>query len=160
MEIQITQEQVDAAIETIVRRELDSLTLYDSWGDGGYVDLNDYIRQHTKSYIKKYLEDKFGKMVDDEIAEVARMETMAAFLQEPVRISDGWHISEYDSWTSFLLKRIHEKSLNDWNVNKRISEAIKKKVDELWSACAKKARQDALAAFQDGLERAVPESVG
>ena len=160
MEIQITQEQVDEVIESIVRKELNSLTMYDSWGDERYISLNDYIRQHTKSCIEKYLEEKFGKMVDDEIAEIARMETMAAFLQKPVKISDGWHTSEYDSWTSFLLKRIHEKSLNDWNVNKKINDAIKKKVDELWSACAKKARQDALAAFQDELESAVPESVG
>lgn len=160
MEIQITQEQVDAVVEAIVRKELDNLTMYDSWGDERYISLNEYVRQRAASFIDKYLEEKFGKLVDDEVAEIARMETMAAFLQKPVKISDGWHTSEYDSWTSFLLKRIHEKSLNDWNVNKRINDAIKKKVDELWSACAKKARQDALAAFQDELERAVPESVG
>ena len=153
MEIQITQEQVDAAIEAVVRKELDNLEVYD-----GYYDeyckkpLHDYITYKVNLTVEKYLKEKFADMIDDEVAQVARMEAMAAFLAKPVKITDGYRKAEYDSWSSYLLKQIHEHSLSDWNVNKMIRDEIDKRVKQLWSECESKARAVAVSMFNDGIE--------
>lgn len=153
MEIQITQEQVDAAIESIVRKELDSLEVFDYYSDDYKAkSLHEYVSYKTKLAIDKYLEEKFDAMIDDEVAEAARMEAMAAFLAKPVTISDGYRKSEYDSWSSYLLKRIHEHSLSDWNVNRKIRDEIDKRVSQLWKECESKARAVAVAAFDEGIE--------
>lgn len=154
MKIQITQEQVDAAIETVVRKELEGAEIWD-WGEDAYVSksLHNYVVEKTQTAIDKYLEEKFGALIDDEIAEVARMEAMAAFLAKPVKITDGYRKTEYDSWSSYLLKRIHEHSLSDWNVNRMIRDEIDKRVNQLWAECESKARAIAVASFSDGIEK-------
>lgn len=153
MEIQITQEQVDAAIEEVVRKELESAEIYD-WDEDAYVtkSLHNYVVTKAQAAIDEHLERKFDAIIDDEVAEVARMEAMAAFLAKPVKITDGYRKSEYDSWSSYLLKRIHEHSLSDWNVNRKIREEIDKRVSQLWEECESKARAVAVAAFSDGIE--------
>lgn len=154
MEIQVTQEQVDAVIESIVRKELDSLEVYD-----GYYDdyrkrpLGEYLKRKVKSIVEEYLKKKIDALVDDEVAEVARMEAVAAFLAKPVTITDGYRKAEYESWSSYLLKRIHEHSLSDWNVNRMIRDEIDKRVKQLWAECESKARAVAVAAFSDGIEK-------
>lgn len=153
MEIQITQEQVDAAIEAVVRKELESAEIYD-WDEDAYVtkSLHNYVVTKAQNAIDEYLEKKFDALIDDEVAEVARMEAMAAFLAKPVTITDGYRKSEYGSWSSYLLKRIHEHSLSDWNVNRMIRDEIDKRVNQLWTNCESKARAVAVAAFSDGIE--------
>ena len=154
MEIQITQEQVDAVVESIVRKELDNLEVYD-----GYYDdyrrkpLCEYLEYKTKMIAQKYLEDKIDALVDDEIAEIARMEAVASFLSKPVKITDGYRESEYDSWSSYLLKRIHEHSLSSWKVNRLIREEVDRRVKQLWDECESKARAVAVAAFDDGINK-------
>lgn len=154
MEIQITQEQVDAAIEAVVRKELESAEIYD-WYEDVYVtkSLHDYVEAKAQKAINEYLEKKFDALIDDEVAEAARMEAMAAFLAKPVKITDGYRQSEYDSWSSYLLKRIHEHSLSDWNVNRKIREEIDKRVNQLWAECESKARAVAVASFSEGIEK-------
>ena len=153
MEIQVTQEQVDAVIESIVRKELDNLEVYD-----GYYDeyrrkpIGEYLEHKVESMVEKYLEEKLDTIVDTEVAEVARMEAVAAFLAKPVTITDGYRKAEYDSWSSYLLKRIHEHSLSDWNVNRMIRDEIDKRVNQLWKECESKARAVAVAAFSEGIE--------
>ena len=153
MEIQITQEQVDAVVESIVRKELDKLEVYDSyWGEYCNKSLDGYLECKVKSIVEEYLKKKIDNLVDTEVAEVARMEAVATFLAKPVTITDGYRKAEYDSWSSYLLKRIHEHSLSDWNVNRMIREEIDKRVKQLWSECESKARAVAVAAFNDGIE--------
>lgn len=153
MEIQVTQEQVDAVIEAIVRKELDSLEVYD-----GYYDeyrrkpLGEYLEHKVESIVEEYLKGKLDDLVDTEVAEVARMEAVAAFLAKPVTITDGYRKTEYDSWSSYLLKQIHEHSLSDWNVNRTIREEIDRRVNQLWAECESKARAVAVAAFSEGIE--------
>ena len=153
MEIQVTQEQVDAVIESIVRKELDNLEVYD-----GYYEeyrkkpLGEYLERKVKSIVEEYLKEKLDAIVDTEVAEAARMEAVAAFLAKPVTISDGYRKAEYDSWSSYLLQRIHEHSLSDWNVNRMIRDEIDKRVNQLWKECESKARAVAVAAFSDGIE--------
>ena len=153
MELKITQEQVDAAIEAVVRNELESAEIYD-WDEDAYVtkSLHNYVVTKAQNAIDEYLEKKFDALIDDEVAEAARMEAMAAFLAKPVKITDGYRKSEYDSWSSYLLKRIHEHSLSDWNVNRMIRDEIDKRVNQLWTNCESKARAVAVAAFSDGIE--------
>lgn len=153
MEIQVTQEQVDAVIESIVRKELNSLEVY----DGFYEEyrkkpLGEYIERKVNSMVEDYLKKKIDNLVDTEVAEAARMEAVAAFLAKPVTITDGYRKAEYDSWSSYLLKRIHEHSLSDWNVNRMIRDEIDKRVEQLWAECESKARAVAVAAFSDGIE--------
>ena len=59
MEIQVTQEQVDAVIESIVRKELDNLKTYDSCYDE-YCrrPLDEYLECKVKSIVEKYLKEK------------------------------------------------------------------------------------------------------
>lgn len=153
MEIQITQEQVDAVIESIVRKELNSFEVYDSYHDKFCKrPLGEYLESRVKSMVEKYLKEKIDNLVDTEVAEAARMEAVAAFLAKPVTITDGYRKAEYDSWSSYLLKQIHEHSLSDWNVNKMIREEIDKRVKQLWAECESKARAVAVAAFNDGIE--------
>ena len=153
MEIQVTQEQVDAVIESIVRKELDSLEVYDSyWDEYGKKPLDRYIEIKVKSIVEEYLKEKIDNLVDTEVAEVTRMEAVAAFLAEPVTITDGYRKSEYDSWSSYLLKRIHEHSLSNWNIRSTIREEIDKRVNQLWEECESKARAVAVAAFSEGIE--------
>ena len=154
MEIQITQEQVDAAIEAVVREELESTVISDWYGDE-YVtkSLHNYVEAKAQKAINEYLEKKFDALIDDEVAEVARMEAMAAFLSKPVKITDGYRQSEYDSWSSYLLKRIHEHSLSDWNVNRMIRDEIDRRVKQLWDECESKARAVAVASFNEGIEK-------
>lgn len=153
MEIQVTQEQVDAVIESIVRKELDSLEVYD-----GYYDefrkrpLSEYLERKVKSIVEDYLKKKIDNLVDTEVAEVARMEAVAAFLAKPVKITDGYREAEYDSWSSYLLKRIHEHSLSNWNVNRMIRDEIEKRLKQVWAECESKARAVAVAAFSEGIE--------
>ena len=153
MEIQITQEQVDAVVESIVRKELDNLKTYDSCYDE-YCrrPLDEYLECKVKSMVEKYLKEKIDNLVDTEVAEVARMEAVATFLAKPVTITDGYRKAEYDSWSSYLLKRIHEHSLSDWNVNRMIRDEIDKRVNQLWAECESKARAVAVAAFGEGIE--------
>ena len=154
MEIQITQEQVDAVIESIVRKELDNLEVY----DGFYEEyckkpLGKYLEYKVESVVEKYLKEKIDAIVDTEVAEVARMEAVAEFLAKPVKITDGYRQSEYDSWSSYLLERIHEHSLSDWNVNRKIREEIDRRVSLLWAECESKARAVAVASFSEGIEK-------
>lgn len=153
MEIQVTQEQVDAVIESIVRRELDNLEVYDDYYDEyRRKPLGEYLERKVKSIVEEYLKGKLDTIVDTEVAEVARMEAVAAFLAKPVTITDGYRKAEYDSWSSYLLKRIHEHSLSDWNVNRMIRDEIDKRVNQLWAECESKARAVAVAAFGEGIE--------
>lgn len=154
MEIQITQEQVDAAVEAVVRKELESAEVYD-WYAEEYTckSLHDYVVHKAQNAIDEYLKERFDALIDDEVAEVARMEAMAAFLSKPVTITDGYRKAEYESWSSYLLKRIHEHSLSDWNVNRMIRDEIDKRVKQLWSDCESKARAVAVAAFNEGIEK-------
>ena len=153
MEIQVTQEQVDAVIESIVRKELDNLEVYDDYYDEyRKKPLGKYLERKVESIVEQYLEKKLDNLVDTEVAEVARMEAVAAFLAKPVTITDGYRKAEYDSWSSYLLKRIHEHSLSDWNVNRMIRDEIDKRVKHLWAECESKARAVAVAAFSDGIE--------
>ena len=153
MEIQVTQEQVDVVVESIVRKELDSFEVYDSYHDDFCKrPLGEYLESRVKSMVEKYLKEKIDNLVDTEVAEVARMEAVAAFLAKPVTITDGYRKAEYDSWSSYLLKRIHEHSLSDWNVNRMIRDEIDKRVKHLWEECESKARAVAVAAFNDGIE--------
>jgi hypothetical protein len=154
MEIQITQEQVDAAIEAVVRKELESAEIYD-WDRDAYVtkSLHNYVVDKAQAAIDRYIEKKFDALIDDEVAEVARMEAMAAFLSKPVKITDGYRQSEYDSWSSYLLERIHEHSLSDWNVNRKIRDEIDRRVSRLWAECESKARAVAVASFSEGIEK-------
>ena len=99
-----------------------------------------------------YLKEKIDTLVDTEVAEVARMEAVAAFLAKPVTITDGYRKAEYDSWSSYLLKRIHERSLSDWNVNRMIRDEVDKRVKRIWEECESKARAVAVAAFSEGIE--------
>lgn len=153
MEIQVTQEQVDAVIESIVRKELDSLEVYDDYYEGyRKKPLGEYLERKVNSIVEEYLEKKLDTIVDTEVAEAARMEAVAAFLAKPVTITDGYRKAEYDSWSSYLLKRIHEHSLSDWNVNRMIRDEIDKRVKQLWAECESKARAVAVAAFSEGIE--------
>lgn len=158
MEIQVTQEQVDAVVESIVRKELNNFEVYD-----GYYDeyrkrtLNEYLECKVKSMVENYLKEKIDNLVDTEVAEVARMEAVAAFLAKPVKITDGYREAVYDSWSSYLLKRIHEHSLSSWNVNRMIRDEIDKRVRQLWEECESKARAVAVAAFNDGIENLFSE---
>ncbi len=153
MEIQVTQEQVDAVIESIVRKELDSLKVYDDYYEGYRKEpLGEYLEHRVESIVEEYLKEKLDTIIDTEVAEVARMEAVAAFLAKPVKITDGYRKAEYDSWSSYLLKRIHEHSLSDWNVNRMIRDEIDKRVKQLWTECESKARAVAVAAFNDGIE--------
>jgi len=153
MEIQVTQEQVDAVIESIVRKELDNLEVYDDYYDEyRRKPLGEYLERKVKSIVEEYLKGKLDTIVDTEVAEVARMEAVAAFLAKPVTITDGYRKAEYDSWSSYLLKRIHEHSLSDWNVNRMIRDEIDKRVNQLWAECESKARAVAVAAFGEGIE--------
>lgn len=153
MEIQITQEQVDAVVESIVRKELDNFEVYDSYyNEFCKRPLNEYLECKVKSMVEKYLKEKIDNLVDTEVAEVARMEAVAAFLAKPVKITDGYREAEYDSWSSYLLKRIHERSLSSWNVNRMIRDEIDKRVKQLWDECESKARAVAVATFNDGIE--------
>lgn len=153
MEIQVTQEQVDAIVESAVRKELNSLEIYDSYYDEFCKrPLGEYIESRVKSIVEKYLKEKIDNLVDTEVAEVARMEAVAAFLAKPVTITDGYRKAEYESWSSYLLKRIHEHSLSDWNVNRMIRDEIDKRVKQLWAECESKARAVAVAAFSEGIE--------
>ena len=154
MEIQVTQEQVDAVIESIVRKELDNLEVYDDYYEGYRKEpLCKYLEYKVKSIVEEYLKKKLDTIVDSEVAEAARMEAVAAFLAKPVTITDGYRKAEYDSWPSYLLKRIHEHSLSDWNVNRMIRDEIDKRVNQLWKECESKARAVAVAAFSDGIEK-------
>lgn len=153
MEIQVTQEQVDAVIESIVRKELDSLEVYDDYYDEFCKrPLGEYLERKVKYIVEEYLKEKLDAIVDTEVAEAARKEAVAAFLAKPVTITDGYRKAEYDSWSSYLLKRIHEHSLSDWNVNRMIRDEIDKRVNQLWKECESKARAVAVAAFSDGIE--------
>lgn len=153
MEIQVTQEQVDAVIESIVRKELDNLEVYDDYYEGfRKKPLVEYLEYKVKSIVEEYLKKKLDTIVDTEVAEAARMEAVAAFLAKPVTISDGYRKAEYDSWSSYLLQRIHEHSLSDWNVNRMIRDEIDKRVNQLWKECESKARAVAVAAFSDDIE--------
>ena len=154
MEIQVTQEQVDAVIESIVRKELDNLEVYDDYYEGYRKEpLCKYLEYKVKSIVEEYLKKKLDTIVDSEVAEAARMEAVAAFLAKPVTITDGYRKAEYDSWPSYLLKRIHEHSLSDWNVNRMIRDEIDKRVNQLWKECESKARAVAVASFSEGIER-------
>lgn len=154
MEIQVTQEQVDAVIESIVRKELDNLEVYDDYYEGyRKKPLGEYLERKVQLIVEEYLKEKIDAIVDTEVAEAARMEAVAAFLAKPVKISDGYRQSEFDSWASYLLKRIHEHSLSDWNVNKMIRDEIGKRVDQLWKECESKARAVAVASFSEGIEQ-------
>lgn len=153
MEIQVTQEQVDAVIESIVRKELDNLEVYDDYYERYRKEpLSEYLEHKVESMVEKYLKEKLDTIVDTEVAEAARMEAVAAFLAKPVTITDGYRKAEYDSWSSYLLKRIHEHSLSDWNVNRMIRDEIDKRVNQLWKECESKARAVAVTAFSDGIE--------
>ena len=154
MEIQLTQEQVDAAIEGVITKQLDDMRFdyYGYYGDHDSQSFAEYVREKAKSVVEKYVEKKFAEMIDEEVAEVARYETLAAFLEKPVKISDGYRSKEYDSWESYLLKQIHEHSLADWNVNKKIREEIDKQVKKLWEECAEKARAMAIVYFTEAIE--------
>lgn len=159
MEIQITQEQVDAVVESIVRKELDNLKTYDSCYDE-YCrrPLDEYLECKVKSTVEEYLKEKLDTIIDTEVAEAARMEAVAAFLAKPVTITDGYRKAEYDSWSSYLLKRIHEHSLSDWKVRGIIRDEIDKRVKQLWDECESKARAVAVAAFNDGIEELFSKS--
>ena len=153
MEIQVTREQVDAVVESIVRKELDGLEVYDGyWDEYRKKPLGEYLERKVKSMVEDYLKEKIDTLVDTEVAEAARMEAVAAFLAKPVTITDGYRKAEYDSWSSYLLKRIHERSLSDWNVNRMIRDEIDKRVKQLWAECESKARAVAVAAFSEGIE--------
>lgn len=153
MEIQVTQEQVDAVVESIVRKELDNLEVYDDCYEGYRKSpLGEYLEHRVESIVEKYLKEKLDTIVDSEVAEVARMEAVAAFLAKPVTITDGYRKADYDSWSSYLLKRIHEHSLSNWNVSCMIRDEIDKRVKQLWAECESKARAVAVAAFSDGIE--------
>lgn len=153
MEIQVTQEQVDAVIESIVRKELDNLEVYDDYYDEFRKrPLDVYLEYKVKCMVEEYLKEKLDTIVDTEVAEAARMEAVAAFLAKPVTITDGYRKAEYESWSSYLLKRIHEHSLSDWNVNRMIRDEIDKRVNQLWKECESKARAVAVAAFSEGIE--------
>jgi hypothetical protein len=153
MEIQVTQEQVDAVIESVVRKELDSLEVYDDYYEGFLKKpLGEYLERKVKFIVEEYLKEKLDTIVDTEVAEAARMEAVAAFLDKPVTITDGYRKAEYESWSSYLLKRIHEHSLSDWNVNRMIRDEIDKRVNQLWKECESKARAVAVAAFSEGIE--------
>lgn len=154
MEIQVTQEQVDAVIESIVRKELDNLEVYDDYyGEFRKRPIGGYLEYKVRFIVEEYLKEKLDTIVDTEVAEAARMEAVAAFLAKPVTITDGYRKAEYDSWSSYLLKRIHEHSLSDWNVNRMIRDEIDKRVNQLWKECESKARAVAVASFSEGIER-------
>lgn len=158
MEIQVTQEQVDAVVESIVRKELDSFEVYDGYYEGYCKKpLGEYLECKVSSMVEDYLKKKIDSLVDTEVAEVARMEAVAAFLAKPVKITDGYREAEYDSWSSYLLKRIHEHSLKNWNVNRMIRDEIDKRVNQLWNECESKARAVAVAAFNEGIENLFSE---
>ena len=158
MEIQVTQEQVDAVIESIVRKELDSLLVYDGYyGESRQRTLDEYLERKIKYMVEEFLKEKIDTIVDTEVAEAARMEAVAAFLAKPVTITDGYRKTEYDSWSSYLLKRIHEHSLSDWNVNRMIRDEIDKRVKQLWAECESKARAVAVAAFNDDIAKLFSE---
>ena len=160
MEIQVTQEQVDAVIESIVRKELDNLEVYDDYYEGfRKKPLGEYLEHKVESIVEEYLKEKLDTIVDTEVAEAARMEAVAAFLAKPVTITDGYRKAEYESWSSYLLKRIHEHSLSDWNVNRMIRDEIDKRVNQLWKECESKARAVAVAAFSDGIENLFSKGV-
>lgn len=155
MEIQLTQEQVDAAIEGVVIRQIEDMQFdcYDYYGD--YRDscgIGEYVRTQVRDVARKYVEKRFAEMVDEEVAEVARYEAMAAFLEKPVKITDGYRSKEYESWDSYLLKQIHDQSLKNWNVDKKIREEIDKRVKQLWDECAEKARTMAIVYFTEAIE--------
>ena len=154
MEIQVTQEQVDAVIESIVRKELDNLEFYDGYYEEfRKMSLDEYIKEKVASIVEEYSKKRIDNLIDTEVAEAARMEAVAAFLAEPVTITDGYRKAEYDSWSSYLLKRIHEHSLSDWNVKRMIRDEIDKRVNQLWKECESEARAVAVAAFNDGIEK-------
>lgn len=154
MEIQLTQEQVDAAIEGVITKQLDDMRFdyYGYYGDHDSQSFAEYVREKAKSVVEKYVEEKFAEMIDEEVAEVARYEAMAAFLEKPVKITDGYRSKEYESWDSYLLKQIHDQSLKNWNVDKKIREEIDKRVKQLWDECAEKARTMAILYFTEAIE--------
>ena len=155
MEIQLTQESVDALVKAVITQKLDEMRFdyYDSYyGDSVSQSFGEYVRAKANDVVQGYIKERFKETIDEEVAEVARYETLAAFLEKPVKISDGYRSTEYESWESYLLKQIHEHSLTDWNVNKKIREEIDKQVKKLWEECADKARTMAIVYFTEAIE--------
>lgn len=149
MEIQITQEQVDAIIEREVDKALDNVTFYryDGYDDYEYVGLDRYVKEAVEDKIDEYLKKKFGALIDEEVSHVASHEVMAEFLARPVKITDGYRQAEYESYASYLLKRIHEHSLKSWDIQGMIRKEIEVRVERLWEQCEKDAKDAAIASF-------------
>ena len=149
MEIQVTQEQVDAIIEREVTKALDNLTFYrHCWDDDfEYVGLDRYVKEAVEDKIEKYLSEKFDALVDEELSHVVSHEVMTEFLSKPVKITDGYRETEYDSYANYLLKVIHNRTFENWKIRDMIQSEVKRRVDELWKQCEADARESAIESF-------------
>lgn len=129
MELNITdermEEMVNAAIVEHVHESADC------------VYIRDKIDRLIRTAVEKELSDRFDAAVDAIVSD---------FMTEPIDIMDGWSSTvHYDTYRDFLMAKLGEKVMRDYEVKRMLENVLKNKVDAIWKKIGGEVVKEVLA---------------
>lgn len=144
MEIQVTQEQVEQIVETLVKSRIDALEERDDYGYR--FSLDDYIRDTAEKLIKQRVEELLAEK-EDEIA----VSIVEDFLDRKVEVNNGWgERRKYETFADFFAAEVRKRLDDSWEIKRKVEKAVKERVDSEWSKAKEAAVQIIIASMQDG----------
>lgn len=130
MEIQVTQEQVDAMLRQIIEEKVNNLDVrYDEYGDyvGGYS-----VAERAEELIKKIVKKRVDEILEDKVEEIAKG-IADDFLAMPVDIYDGWgERSHFDSYADMFAHHIRKQCGSEYDLKRTLNNYAKERVEKAW----------------------------
>ena len=130
MEIQVTQEQVDAMLRQIIEEKVNSLDArYDEYGDyvGGYS-----VAERAEELIKKIVKKRVDEILEDKVEEIAKG-IADDFLAMPVDTYDGWgKRSHFDSYADMFAHHIKKQCNSEYDLKRTLNNYAKERVEKAW----------------------------
>lgn len=131
LKFDITDEQVEAALEAAVTNRINEAVEYRYGGMRGAVE--HYLSEIIGEKVKAEANARF-----DEIAKGIVEEFMA----QPVKLNDGWSTGKtYATYADFIGDRLREKFSRDYDLRSEFKRQLEGKVDKVW----KEYQKDAIA---------------
>lgn len=131
LKFDITEEQVEAALEAAVSNRINEAVEYRYGGMRGAVE----------HYLSEIIGEKVKAEASARFDEIARG-IVEEFMAQPVKLNDGWSTGRtYDTYADFIGDRLRDKFSRDYDLRSEFKRQLEGKVDKVW----KEYQKDAIA---------------
>ena len=135
LKFDITDEQVEAALEAAVTNRINEAVEYRYGG--------------MRSAVEHYLSEIIGRKVETDVHgrfdEIAR-EVADELMSQPVKLNDGWSTGKtYDTYAEFIGDKLRDKFSRDYSVRDAFKKSLEAKTEKVWDEYKKDAIATLLA---------------